>query len=104
MDESAQNYESLIPYILGASGLGFAALKTFGYFRYQLETAKVIGELPPNLSLIELDAVDGKNVFYLPRGTDYTAVISIGERENSNKAEINEKMVLESIGRANRLN
>ena len=30
--------------------------------------------------MVEVDAQDGKNIFYLPKGTDFTAVMNPGEK------------------------
>ena len=56
--------------------------------------------------MVEIDAKDGKNVFYLPKGTDYTAVMELpdetDEKKRIEKGKINEQLILESVGKANR--
>jgi len=39
--------------------------------------ASIIGGIPANFKVAELDTVDGKNIFYLPKGTDYTAIMPV---------------------------
>ena len=34
--------------------------------------------IPAESSVVEIDAQDGKNIFYLPKGTEFTAVMSPG--------------------------
>jgi hypothetical protein len=72
----------------------------------QYMTASLVGGVPEGSSLVEIDAIDGKNVFYLPKGIDFTAVMSTGNdadmKKQKEKARINEQLILECIGKANR--
>ena len=47
----------------------------------------------------------GKNVFYLPKGTDYTAIMApstdTDPKKRAEKTKINEQLILECIGKAN---
>ena len=90
----------------GTVALGVAAL---GAQRLQLvlkdrnRTAGAISGIPVE-SDVELDAVDGKNVFYLPPGCDYTATMAVEEmdmKKKKDKAALNEQLILESVGKAN---
>lgn len=63
--------------------------------------------IPKSSKVIEIDAKDGKNVFYLPKDSDYTAVMSSGggnddKKKRQEKERLNEQLILESIGKANR--
>ena len=44
------------------------------------------------------------SVFYLPKGTEYTAIMNPGSDtgKTNDKIRINEQLILESIGKANR--
>jgi hypothetical protein len=62
-----------------------------------------------SVTVVELDAPDAKNVFYLPKKAAYTAVMDDGggvggvdETKAKEKMRVNEQLVLESIGKANR--
>jgi hypothetical protein len=44
----------------------------------QFISAGIVTGIPPNSCVVEVDAVDGKNIFYLPKGTEFTAVMSPG--------------------------
>ena len=44
----------------------------------QFISAGIVTGIPSQSSVVEVDAQDGKNIFYLPKGTDYTAVMSPG--------------------------
>lgn len=83
-----------------ALGLVGAGVNFFSYARLQLETAQIIGGIPRNSIVTEFDAQDGKNVFYLPPGVDYTAVM-LSSGKSKEKAAINEQLILESVGKAN---
>eukprot|EP00607_Mallomonas_marina_P007279 CAMPEP_0182419156 /NCGR_PEP_ID=MMETSP1167-20130531/3554_1 /TAXON_ID=2988 /ORGANISM="Mallomonas Sp, Strain CCMP3275" /LENGTH=243 /DNA_ID=CAMNT_0024593811 /DNA_START=387 /DNA_END=1118 /DNA_ORIENTATION=+ len=63
----------------------------------------MIGSIPKSSRVLEIDAEDGKNVFYLPQGTDYTAVMSPGDdpSKEKEKMRVNEQLILECIGKAN---
>lgn len=56
----------------------FFLFKFAVYWRMQIVTAGVITGIPLKSSVVEVDALDGKNIFYLPVGTDFTAVMSPG--------------------------
>jgi hypothetical protein len=89
--------------LLGGAGVGVGALAI--YSRVAVATAGLISGLPVESEVIELDAVDGKNVFYLPPGCDYTAIMSVkGEtdpKKIKEKSSLNEQLILESVGKAN---
>lgn len=86
--------------IIGVYGL----LKLFIYWSMQLKTAELLSGIPPNLSVVEVGAVDGKNIFYLPKGSDYLAVMPLvgDENKQKEKAKLDEQLILECIGKANR--
>jgi len=93
----------------GAAALGSAALlfKLGVYWRMQFVSAAMVSGIPRGSTVVELDAQDGKNVFYLGEGVQYTAVMSSGSDDDSaskrkEKERINNQLILESIGKANR--
>ena len=92
--------------LLLSSVAAFGGAKFVGYTKFAFATAETINGIPPNFSVVEIDARDGKNVFYLPKGTDYTAVMELpneaDEERRTEKKKINEQLILESIGKANR--
>lgn len=76
------------------------------YSRMQLVTASIISGIPANSNVVEINAVDGKNVFYLANSIDYTAVMQLpkgetDEKKIKEKMRINEQLILECIGKAN---
>ena len=82
----------------------FGLFKFIVYSRMQFVTASMIGGIPPRSSIVEIDAKDGKNIFYLSKECDYTAVMPITEtdlKKIKDKSSINEQLILESIGKAN---
>ena len=82
----------------------FGLFKFIVYSRMQFVTASMIGGIPPRSNIVEIDAKDGKNVFYLSKECDYTAVMPIAEtdpKKIKDKSSINEQLILESIGKAN---
>lgn len=92
----------------GTVALGVAALGGISafslYSKIAIETAGVISGIPVESDVVELDAVDGKNVFYLPPGCDYTAIMAVEEmdmKKKKDKAALNEQLILESVGKAN---
>eukprot|EP00596_Hydrurales_sp_CCMP1899_P006850 CAMPEP_0119043518 /NCGR_PEP_ID=MMETSP1177-20130426/22906_1 /TAXON_ID=2985 /ORGANISM="Ochromonas sp, Strain CCMP1899" /LENGTH=392 /DNA_ID=CAMNT_0007011773 /DNA_START=152 /DNA_END=1330 /DNA_ORIENTATION=- len=80
------------------------------YWKMQFISAGIVSGVPLASRVVELDAQDGKNVFYLPKGAQYTAVMSPGlditEKADKvrQKNAINEQLIMESIGKANRGN
>lgn len=80
------------------------------YWKMQFISAGIVSGIPLASRVVELDAQDGKNVFYLPKGAAYTAVMSPGldVTEKADKVRqknaINEQLIMESIGKANRGN
>lgn len=92
-----------LPYV-GVSVGTFGLLKLGIYWRTQYLTASVISGIPKECSVVEIDAADGKNIYYLPKGTDYTAVMNPGNDQSKikEKTRINEQLVLECIGKVNR--
>lgn len=85
--------------ILAVGALG-AGINFLSYAKLQLETAQIVGGIPKNSLVCEMDAQDGKNVFYLPPGVEYTAVMR-SSSQSKEKAAINEQLILESVGKAN---
>ena len=82
----------------------FGLFKFIVYSRMQFVTASMIGGIPPKSSICEIDAIDGKNIFYLSKECDYTAIMPIKEidpKKIKDKLAINEQLILESIGKAN---
>jgi hypothetical protein len=68
---------------------------------------KSLGGIPANSKIVEVDAVDGKNIFYLPKDSDFTAIMKITDNTQDlnkkiEKIKFNEQMILESIGKANK--
>jgi hypothetical protein len=96
---------ALLPGVGIVSGL-FLAFKLAIYWRMQYLTASIIAGIPSGSSVVELDATDGKNVFYFPKAIDYTAIMSVGTdsdpKKQKEKAKVNEQLILECIGKANR--
>lgn len=96
---------TLLPLIGGGMVAATALFKISVYSRMQYTTASLLGGMPPNSVVVEMDAIDGKNIFYLPKGVDYTAVMPIKEQLDANKLKeknkMNEQLILESIGKAN---
>jgi hypothetical protein len=89
-----------------ATGVPIAIIlsKLIGYARVQYTTASMVGVIPKNSKVVEIDAVDGKNIFYLPKGVEYTAIMNPGEddpKKVKEKSRINEQLILECIGKAN---
>ncbi len=83
----------------------FGLWKLFNYWKMQFITAKTVSGIPKQSKVVELDVQDGKNVFYLSQGCDYTAVMKVTESDplkRKEKDSFNERMILESIGKANR--
>ena len=85
--------------ILALGGVG-AAINFYSYAKLQLETAQIVGGIPKDSVVTEMDAQDGKNVFYLAPGVDYTAIM-LSSAQSKEKAAINEQLILESVGKAN---
>ena len=81
-------------------GVAGAAVNFASYWKLQFETARICGGVPRGAIVTEMDAQDGKNIFYLPEGVDYTGVM-LSSQQNKEKAAINEQLILESIGKAN---
>ena len=70
----------------------------------------IVGGIPKDSNIVEFDALDGKNIFYLPKNSFYTAIMSNGgsddikdKQKQEEKQRINEQLILESIGKANML-
>ena len=98
-----QNYPLTISLL---SLTGIALLTKLGiYWRMQYEIAQILGNIPKNYKIVEFDAQDGKNIFYLPSGSDYTAIMTVNEKDikkYNEKLNINEQLILECIGKVNR--
>ena len=62
------------PILAGA----FFIFKFAVYWKMQFISAGIVTGIPAKSSVVEVDALDGKNIFYLPKDTDYTAVMSPG--------------------------
>ena len=89
--------------IAGSVG-AFGLWKLFNYWKIQYVIAKTVSGIPKRSKVVELDVVDGKNIFYLSEQCDYTAIMTVTEVDVSKKKEknsFNERMILESIGKAN---
>lgn len=102
---------SIVPVLEGGIALGgsYLLLQLGVYWRMQFVTASMIGGIPRGSSIVELDAQDGKNIFYLPNDAIYTAVMSRGTdsddaTKQKEKMQFNEQLILESVGKANRQN
>ena len=104
ISDSLQHSYSTLPLIgIGLGGMTYA----FSYYKVALATAGIISGIKPNQDVVELDCLDGKNVFYLPAGTDYTAVMGEGVGDSKKRAEkrrVNEQLILECVGKANGAN
>jgi SAM-dependent methyltransferase len=100
--------DSVLPTAVVALGSAFLLFKTFVYWRMQFVSASMVSGIPKGSSVVEIDAKDGKNVFYLPSKVDYTAVMSSSSgaggdpKKEKEKVAINNQLILESIGKANR--
>lgn len=102
---SIPNIDDINPLYVAASLLPIAAVSNIAvYWRMQFVTAGMVGGIPKNSKVVELDAKDGKNIFYLGSGIEYTAVMSPGDNPDKakEKSRINEQLILECIGKANR--
>jgi hypothetical protein len=101
---SIGEYDVTIPAAIGVASLGVIGTKVLGYWKSQFAVAELIGGIPPNCQVVELDAQDGKNVFYLPKGSEYTAIMKADSdpKKMKEKANMNEQLILECIGKANR--
>ncbi len=88
--------------LVGVTGITIL-LKLGVYWKMQFVTASLISGIQPYSTVVEIDAQDGKQVFYLPQGCDYTAIMgnSGDERKAREKATFNERVILESIGKSN---
>ena len=89
--------------VAGALGLLLGGFQFSVYWRMQFVAANMFGRIPEGSTIAELDAKDGKNIFYLPRGIDYTAIMA-GETKpdkEEEKLKLDNQLVLESIGKAN---
>lgn len=87
-----------------ASIVGFYGLVSVAsYTKMQYVTASMISGVPSNSKVVEIDVQDGRNIFYLSNNCDYTAVMSLGNdpKKETEKLNFNERVVLESIGKAN---
>ena len=74
------NRSTQTPFIAGPIVAGiFFVFKFAVYWKMQFVSAGIVTGIPSKSSVVEVDAQDGKNIFYLPKGTDYTAVMSPGE-------------------------
>lgn len=96
----------------GAAVLGglYGLFKVFVYSKFQYTQASIIGGIPISEignKVVELDARDGKNVFYLPKNSDYTAIMMVDEtdeKKRRDKLTLNEQLILECVGKANNNN
>ena len=92
--------------VLGVLGGSFAVVKAATYWKMQLVTASMISGIPPGSKVVEIDAQDGKNIFYLGKNIEFTAVMSSGTDQSPKKIReresINNQLILECIGKANR--
>ena len=82
----------------------FGLWKFFNYWKIQYVIAKTVSGIPKRSKVVELDVQNGKNVFYLSEECEYTAIMSVTEVDISKKKEktsFNERMILESVGKAN---
>lgn len=96
-----QNFPLTSGILLAAGSYGLLRLGI--YWRAQVLTASLLGGIPPNSKIVDIGAVDGKNVFYLPKGSDYTAVMNPKGDPTKQKEVMrtNEQLILECIGKAN---
>ena len=102
---SIPNIDEINTLYVAASLLPIAVISKIAlYWRMQFVTAGMVGGIPKNSKVVELDAEDGKNVFYLPSAVEYTAIMSPGNSPEKvkEKSRINEQLILECIGKANR--
>ena len=103
---------------IAVSGGIYLLLQLGSYWKAQFMTASIIGGIPQGQKIVEIDAQDGKNVFYLPKNSEYCAVMKsgVGDKKTfdsappkdqtrmKEKARQNEQLILECIGNANREN
>lgn len=104
-DTSSVNWGDFLTPINALIPLGVLGLvKLTSYWKIQYETAEMLGGIPSKSKVLELDAKDGKNIFYMPKGVDFTAVMSPGDdpEKQKDKNQLNERLILECIGNANR--
>ncbi len=74
------------------------------YWRMQFITATMVNGIPSKRTVVDLNTQNGKNVFYVPGGTEYIAIMSTGSdpKKRAEKSKMNERLILECVGRANR--
>lgn len=91
--------------VAGASGLLLGSFQFYVYVRMQYVSANMFGRIPEGSLVAELDAKDGKNIFYLPRNVEYTAIMASDPsgkvEKDDEKLKLDTQLVLESIGKAN---
>eukprot|EP01039_Chlorochromonas_danica_P001914 gene1914-2092_t len=89
--------------LLGGSLWGLSSI--VGYAKSQYAIANLVGGIPKGSDVVEIDPIDGKNVFYLPATCTYTAIMpidpSLDAKRSKERQAFNEKMVLESVAKAN---
>ena len=103
---SAINVLRDFPLSSGIAGAvaAFGLAKVFLYSKMQYITAKTISGIPRGSKVVDLDVQDGKNIFYLSESCDYTAIMQNTETDpikKKEKSSFNERVILESIGKAN---
>ena len=91
--------------IAGTIGL-FGLAKVISYWRMQYLQASTISGIPQGSNVVEFDAKDGKNIFYLSNNCEYTAIMPIPSGESDqkkikDKVAINDRLILDSIINAN---
>ena len=90
-----------------ASTIGlFGLVKVISYWRMQYVQASTISGIPQGSNVVEFDAKDGKNIFYLSNNCEYTAIMPIPSGESDqkkikDKVAINDRLILDSIINAN---
>ena len=90
-----------------ASTIGlFGLVKVISYWRMQYVQASTISGIPQGSKVVEFDAKDGKNIFYLSNNCEYTAIMPIPSGESDqkkikDKVAINDRLILDSIINAN---
>jgi hypothetical protein len=88
---------------IAASVTVFGLAKLTIYWKMQFITASTIAGIPNKSKVVDLDVQDGKNIFYLSNNCIYTAIMPPGDDPSKRKDKMlfNERVILESIGKAN---
>eukprot|EP01038_Epipyxis_sp_PR26KG_P009269 gene9269-12486_t len=83
----------------------YGLVTTIQYYRMQYIAASLYGQMPPDSDILEIDAEDGKNVYYIPEKSRYTAIMPVKENDPNKKkvkSQLNEELILKCVGETNK--